>query len=518
MLKNQIPMRFKPTYKQLTLDGFRSSLDGLDKSNRWVWLGDHLPWEEYEKLYSAKLKNQNAGAGEKPSRMVIGAMLVKHIVRLSDRDTIDMIRENPYMQYLCGLEEFTDQPIFDPTLFVSLRKRITIDDLNKMTVHLLKREQEMKESARKDAVKDSEDKNDTEPPAAPTQTDDAAPFIDSKGREHKGVLKIDATCSNAEVRYPVDVDIIENGCRKVDQFIQRICQKAGITCPRTNYGKARSAYVYLVKKKKKGGKLMKDTIGLMLACLHRDLFTLMNITAGENRSRLKYLRKNQRCVLDATMKMFFQQELMHRTGEHRCPDRIVSIYQPHIRPIVRGKAAAKTEFGNKIGCSNFEGYLFIDHLSWESYNECQDLVLHIDEFLARFGCLPAVILADKIYMNKSNRDILKDLEIKTYSKPLGRPPKEPPSPERQAAMARAVGERNEIECSFGTGKRVYRADNIRAKLPETAECWTGMCYFAKNVMKFFRELCHILNEILKILTMMALQRVVSRPVTCATAN
>ena len=114
-------------------------------------------------------------------------------------------------------------------------------------------------------------------------------------------------------------------------------------------------------------------------------------------------------------------------------------------------------------------------------------------------------------MNKANRAVLKDLEIKNLSKPLGRPKKEPPSPERQAAMAKAVGERNEIECSFGTGKRVYRADNIRAKLPDTAECWTGMCYFAKNVMKFFRELCHILNEIFNFLTLVAMSGSGRRP-------
>lgn len=62
-------------------------------------------------------------------------------------------------------------------------------------------------------------------------------------------------------------------------------------------------------------------------------------------------------------------------------------------------------------------------------------------------------------------------------------------------MAKAVGERNEVECSFGTGKRVYRANNIRAKLPKTAECWTGMCYFVKNEMKILRELCLALFEI-----------------------
>ena len=78
---------------------------------------------------------------------------------------------------------------------------------------------------------------------------------------------------------------------------------------------------------------------------------------------------------------------------------------------------------------------------------------------------------------------------------MGHPSKESKTPEFIAKMTRAVGERNEIECSFGTGKRIYRANNIRAKLPETSECWTGMCYFVRNVMKFLRELCLVLFRI-----------------------
>ena len=82
---------------------------------------------------------------------------------------------------------------------------------------------------------------------------------------------------------------------------------------------------------------------------------------------------------------------------------------------------------------------------------------------------------------------MKANEIKTYSKPLSRPSKEPRQPEYYDNMAQAIRDRNEVECSFGTGKRIYRADNIRAKLPNTAECWTEMCYFAENVMKFLRN-------------------------------
>ena len=66
-------------------------------------------------------------------------------------------------------------------------------------------------------------------------------------------------------------------------------------------------------------------------------------------------------------------------------------------------------------------------------------------------------------------------------------------------MAKAVSERNEVECSFDSGKRIYRANNIRAKQPETARCWTGMCYFVKNVMKFLRELCLCIRQSLRFL-------------------
>ena len=74
-------------------------------------------------------------------------------------------------------------------------------------------------------------------------------------------------------------------------------------------------------------------------------------------------------------------------------------------------------------------------------------------------------------------------------------------------MAKAIGERNEIECSFGTGKRIYRANDIRAKFPDTARCWTGMCYFVKNVMKFMRELCLVLTEIWRFFIIIVTMRV-----------
>lgn len=115
--------------RQLTLDIFRSSLDNLDKSNRWVVLGDTLPWAELEKIYNSRQHNKDKGAGNKPARMVIAAMIIKHKMSLSDEETIRIIQENPYMQYMCGLSELTDQPIFDSSLFATIRKRITEEEI-----------------------------------------------------------------------------------------------------------------------------------------------------------------------------------------------------------------------------------------------------------------------------------------------------------------------------------------------------------------------------------------------------
>lgn len=67
--------------------------------------------------------------------------------------------------------------------------------------------------------------------------------------------------------------------------------------------------------------------------------------------------------------MYVQQEEMYRNRTQKVDNRIASIHQPHVRPIVRGKAKAKTEFGSKIQVALVAGFMFIDHLSWDAFNE-----------------------------------------------------------------------------------------------------------------------------------------------------
>ena len=126
-------------------------------------------------------------------------------------------------------------------------------------------------------------------------------------------------------------------------------------------------------------------------------------------------------------------------------------------------------------------------VSWDAYNESSDLAMQLELYKKRFGMLPQEVQADKLYLGKANRDLIKDCHVDCYNHPLGRPPKD--ENDRHAEdKRRAIGERNEVEATFGTSKRVYRANDIRAKLDDTADTWIGACFFAKNVMKFLRGL------------------------------
>ncbi len=65
---------------------------------------------------------------------------------------------------------------------------------------------------------------------------------------------------------------------------------------------------------------------------------------------------------------------MYVQRTQRIDDRIVSISQPHVRPIKRGKAGRDTEFGAKLSLSVVDGFSFVDRLSWDNYNESLDLI------------------------------------------------------------------------------------------------------------------------------------------------
>ena len=123
--------------------------------------------------------------------------------------------------------------------------------------------------------------------------------------------------------------------------------------------------------------------------------------------------------------VYEQQQYMYENQVHTVPDRIVSISQPYIRPIVRGKAAAPVEFGAKLDLSIDEnGMARLEKLSFDAYNESDVLIGAIERYRERTGHYPERALADKIYGNRDNLTYCKLHGIWLSGPRLGRPKKD----------------------------------------------------------------------------------------------
>jgi len=481
-------MKYNSQGKQLTLDIFTTSLEkSLDPENRWYKLANAMPWDKIEQMYVQTLDNAHDGAGNKPARMIIGALIIKHRMSLSDRETISLIAENPYMQYFVGLSEFSNIPIFDPSLFVHIRKRLGVDSINKITELLMHTQKENTCGEDEESESENDDKGDStiiSNVPGPTAPDS---FADKNGEIHSGNMLIDATCSDAEVKYPTDIEVLHDAVRVSVRVIESLCKITGSSRPKTFDKAARKKFLAVAKKKRKSKSLIRRGLKQQLVYLRRNIDSMVKIVSENGSSCINGLKRKEREFIGTCIKVYHQQKVMFDEKTHQCKDRIISVFQPHVRPIVRGKAKAKVEFGSKIGVCVVSGYTFLDHFSWDAYNESEDLNTHLERYRERFGCLPVKCYADKIYMNRENRRILQENHIQAAGKPLGRPTREMKTAEYKQQALEDNGVRNGVEATFGTGKRVYRANNIRAKLPDTGDTWTAMCYLVKNIKKFLKE-------------------------------
>ena len=68
----------------------------LSEDNRWVIMAKLIPWSEFEEEYAQKFSS-DIGAPAKSFRMALGTLIIKEKLGTSDRETVEQIRENPYL-------------------------------------------------------------------------------------------------------------------------------------------------------------------------------------------------------------------------------------------------------------------------------------------------------------------------------------------------------------------------------------------------------------------------------------
>ena len=477
-------IRYKSN-KQLTIEEFKAPFEiKLDKENRWAKLAALIPWDELADIYYRGL-SKKMGPPAIDARIVIGALIVKHKLGLDDRETIETIRENPYIQFFLGLSEYTYEDVFDRSLFTTLRYRMGFEKFDAMTVELIKRSSVKKpgkapKSTRKEKSDDS---------GGPCKGDDGS-------KTNQGKLLLDATVAGQMIIYPTDLGLIGQARQESERIIDVLCETGKVDQkPRTYRRVARKQYLNVAKKKRKSKKEIRKAIGQQLRYLRRNQKSINSLLDTAEGQPFPLNRRDQK-IFFVIQHIFDQQMKMYTTRTHSIEDRIVNIYQPYVRPIVRGKEKAKVEFGSKIGVSQCNGYARINTLNWNAYNESTDLKKQVDDFNQANGHYPEVVIVDKIYGTRENRSWLKERGIRFSGKPLGRPKKESLSPYQKRKQKIEQGLRNEIEGKFGQGKNAYDLNRVRTRTAKTSESWIACIVFVMNLIKHSKDfLFSIGNEL-----------------------
>jgi hypothetical protein len=496
---------------QISLELFKHPFKTkLDKENRWVKLAEVIPWDELAGVYSKHLR-KDTGRKSVNIRTVIAALIVKHKLRLDDRGTIEMIRENIYLQYFCGLEEFTTKPVFDPSLFVDIRKRLGGKEFDKFNRHIIEVSEQLKpHQARIKRKKDAQNEQEKDSSGVHETEGEDNGASSAEKPKNKGTLKIDATVADQEIRYPNDVGLLNDSRENLERMINELYdENIDGSRPRIYPRKARKDYLNFSKKRQKTKKDIRVAIKSQLQYIRRDIKIIDAMLKKEGRPH--YLSKKDRIMLDVIKKIYEQQRWMYDHKVHSINDRIVSLYQWWVRPMVRGKDKNKVEFGSKINVSEVNGFCRIDQLSWDAFNEGKFLTVQVENYNDVYGCYPEYLLADKIYLNRENRKYLKERNIKITGKPLGRPSKKQQlSSQQKYRLRKKSAQRNHVEGKFGQGKRGYGLNNIKARLYETSESWVNSIFFVMNLEKllklidkygnifvdfFIRLILHIKNRI-----------------------
>lgn len=512
---------YKPRFRQLSfVDEFYLPFGGkLQADNRWVKLANAIPWFAAEEIYAKNFTAAN-GTPVLSVRTALGSLIIKETLSITDEETVAQIQKNPYLQFFVGFTSFQNEAPFDASLMTHFRKRFTSLDVANVQEHLRnqyrellerrqQQEQQQKESRRNGAPKRiaagatkgraviPENPNEAEPEPAINEalsdksTPDAPPLDDDiatcslsvEGPENKGQLILDATCAPADIRYPTDLGLLNDARVKTEQIIDKLYAHApeGMKKPRTYRKNARKDFLNVTKLRMKPAKTLRKGLRKQLGYLGRNLKSIEALAAEVS---LSVLSKQLYGKLLVCSEIYRQQRVMYKTNSHQMNDRIISVSQPHVRPIVRGKASAKTEFGMKLSLSVVDGWSNVEKMSWSAYNEGSDLIAEITRYYEREGYYPESVHVDKIYRNRANRQWCKVHGIRMSGVPLGRPPKDPEvNAERKRLTRKDEGIRNAVEGKFGQGKRRFGMNRIMAKLAGTSETVVALIVMVMNLQK-----------------------------------
>ena len=368
--------------------------------------------------------------------------------------------------------------LFVPSLLVEFRKRLDeniLAEINEMIAAYNSSDDSSDDDSNdgSNSADNTNNKNDTDTASEP---------------ENEGTLILDATCAPQNIAFPQDINLLNEARENLEAMIDQICYEYNFYKPRMYREKAREAYLALAKCRRRTSKRIRKAIGQQLRFISRDLgyidmFVLYNEVV---------LTEKQKNRLDVIKELYEQQKFMYDNKTHKVKDRIVSISQPYIRPIVRGKAKAPVEFGAKLDMSVDEkGFARLEKLSFDAYNEQDILVTAIENYRKRTGHYPERVLVDQIYRNQKKTELTARTKKSEFLERLWDVLKKNPTPEENKTAHQDNTDRIEVERGFSLAKRCFGMGLITTKLNITTRSSIALSILAMNLSNLARAFCFL---------------------------
>ena len=389
-----------------------------------------IPFEELSATIPVP-KHIQSGKGCKPWFDVKGGLalqFLKHYLCLSDELLIHRINTDWSLQYFCGIQLKPSEIIKDTNLPSSWRSYIgghlDISSMQQIFVRCWKTE-----------------------------------------ISNSNFSSEDATCYESRISYPTPVKLLWDCCQKTYLGYNLMRKQLSQRISRCNYEDRKKEFLSYQKTKKKTKRKEKKLIKKLLKFLLR----LLNLHKDLAETKGVKLSSKEKGRMLTITKVYEQQHSKVYGKVKQIKDRIVSLSKPYIRPIVRGKETKAVEFGAKVNKLQVDGISFIEHFSYDAFNESTRLKNCIGLHQQLFGRC-SHHSADKIYATNANRTYCHK-KIITNFEPKGK--QKAQHIEQSKIMRNALNKDRgtRLEGSFGNEKNHYLLQKVNARNEMTEKCW-----------------------------------------------
>ncbi len=305
-----------------------------------------------------------------------------------------------------------------------------------------------------------------------------------KGKlKNTNVVMMDATCYEVHMRFPTDVKLLRESCCFLwEEQIPALCKLFRIKIPPSTFRIHQGKQSDFSKKRRVGIKVSKKRRRELLRLLGRGINIYQDLL---NRTQGIHLSQQVTQRFKTVKKVYLQQLYLIKNNTTQVKDRIVSLSQPHIRPIVRGKENKPIEFGIKTHITQVDGINIVEHHSFNAFNESTRLKISYFKHKATFGeCTH--LAADGIYPTNANRRFCSSKQVQTNFVSKGKAPTDKNVRTIKAMLNKERATR--LEGSFGTEKEHYGLKRIRAATQETQIVWLYFGIFTANVVRLAKRL------------------------------